>query len=43
MTTPWIIDTEEGVTYIKGRILKKAYTRAEEGATEDAIVTCCDL
>ena len=43
MTRPWIIDTEEGVTYIKGRILKKAYTRAEEGATEDAIVTCCDL
>ncbi|NWC08546.1 hypothetical protein HX776_06875 [Pseudomonas agarici] len=43
MIRPWIVDTEEGVTYIKGRILKKAYTRAEAGATEDAIATCNDL
>lgn len=43
MTTPWIVDTEEGRTYVKGRILKKADTRAEEGATEDAVANCTDL
>lgn len=43
MTTPWIVDKEEGVTYVKGRILKQAHTRAEPGATEDAVATCCDL
>ena len=43
MTTPWIVDKEEGVTYVKGRVLKQAHTRAEPGATEDAVATCCDL
>ncbi len=43
MSASRIIDTEEGVTYVKGRALKQAHTRAEPGATEDAVATCCDL
>ena len=43
MTASRIVDTQEGVSYVKGRSLKQAHTRAEPGATEDAVVTCCDL
>ncbi|MBK3470345.1 hypothetical protein JJD61_06565 [Pseudomonas carnis] len=43
MTASRIVDTQEGVSYVKGRPLKQAHTRAEPGATEDAVVTCCDL
>lgn len=43
MTASRIVDTQEGVSYVKGRALKQAHTRAEPGATEDAVVTCCDL
>lgn len=43
MTASRIVDTQEGVSYVKGRALKQAHTRAEPGATEDAVATCCDL
>lgn len=43
MSASRIVDTEEGVTYVKGRALKQAHTRAEPGATEDAVATCRDL
>ncbi|MGF6094875.1 DUF2515 family protein [Pseudomonas sp. 18175] len=43
MTASRIVDTQEGISYVKGRALKQAHTRAEPGATEDAVATCCDL